>query len=144
MESIDKIYQNALNNPMINIEHIWKEYFTFSSLQMDESSKEFQNMKKISREYENVTRPLERHLPALPPGSTGNDEEELRQINAWKRYVLWEKQNPLQLENQQDLIKRGQQCIFDFLTEILAIFNGRNYTKIIFSFLNFMISHILI
>ena len=85
---------------------MWKEYALFDSSQLDESSKEFQNIKKISREYENVTRPLERHLPALPPGFMGNEEEEIRQLNAWKRYILWEKQNPLKLENQQEVTKR--------------------------------------
>ncbi len=102
-----KVYQKALNNPMINIELLWKDYCSYESLSMDESSKEYQNIKKISREYENVTRPLERHLPALPPGCGGNEEEEVRQINAWKRYILWEKQNPLKLTDQQDIMKRG-------------------------------------
>lgn len=93
---------------MINTEQIWKDYCSFKSIQIDESSKDFQNMKKISREFENVTRPLERHLPALPPGYSGNEEEESRQINAWKRYILWEKQNPLKLADQQDIMKRGK------------------------------------
>ncbi len=54
----------------------------------DELAKDFQNIKRISREYENVTRPLERHLPALPPENMGQEDEELKIINAWKRYKI--------------------------------------------------------
>ena len=65
-------------------------------------------MKKISREYESVTRPLERHLPALPLDQVASFEEEMKQLNAWKRYIVWEKQNPLKLESQQNILRRGK------------------------------------
>jgi cleavage stimulation factor subunit 3 len=64
-------------------------------------------LKKISREYESVTRPLERHLPALPLDQILNGDEEMKQLQAWKRYILWEKQNPLKLDSQQEIMKRG-------------------------------------
>ena len=73
----------------------------------EEATKEFQNIKKISREYENVTRPLERHLPALPLDQMVSFEEEMKQLQAWKRYITWEKQNPLKLASQQELTRRG-------------------------------------
>jgi cleavage stimulation factor subunit 3 len=74
---------------------------------IEDCSKEFQNIKRISREYENITRPLERHLPALPLDQMRNKEDEdMRQIYAWKRYILWEKQNPLKLENHQEVMRR--------------------------------------
>jgi cleavage stimulation factor subunit 3 len=53
-----------------------------------------------------VTRPLERHLPAIPLEYMKNDEEQIRQVQGWKRYILWEKQNPLKLDNQQSLMRR--------------------------------------
>jgi hypothetical protein len=108
----------------------------------EEMAKGFQSIKRISREYEHITRPLERHLPALPitklppppttPSSSeessnnSGDQEMLRQSNAWKRYILWEKRNPLNLQNHQEVMKRG-----------------RHFTKIILSILNmFLISGI--
>lgn len=64
-------------------------------------------MKKVSREYENITRPLERHLPAMPLDCVRAKEgEDVRQLYAWKRYILWERQNPLKLENHQEVMRR--------------------------------------
>ncbi len=71
---------------------------------IDDTNKDFVNIKRVAREYENVTRPLERHMPAIPPQGT-NDE--LKQILAWKRYIAWEKQNPLKSEDRAYVIKRG-------------------------------------
>lgn len=36
-----------------------------------------------------------------------NDDEEIRQLAAWKRYIYWEKQNPLKLDNEEAVLKRG-------------------------------------
>ena len=102
---------------MINIEQMWKEYCHFESTQigptykekLEDLNKEFQNIKRVSREYENVTRPLERHMPAVPLEFSVHrldDEEEFKQVYGWKRYILWEKQNPLKLDDHQALIKR--------------------------------------
>ena len=63
-------------------------------------------MKKVSRDFEKITRPLEKNLPAIPPGQMLDFEEETNQARAWKRFILWEKQNPLKLSNEQDIIKR--------------------------------------
>ena len=62
----------------------------------------------MAREYETVTRPLERHTPSIPPQGT-NDE--IKQIHAWKNYISWEKQNPLKSEDREYVCKRG---IFKF------------------------------
>lgn len=39
--------------------------------------------------------------------AVGGEKETVRQSTAWKRYILWEKSNPLNLENHQELMKRG-------------------------------------
>jgi cleavage stimulation factor subunit 3 len=67
---------------------------------------DYQNVKRLSREYENLTRHLIRHLPALPPDQISNIDEELKQIHGWKRYIAWEKKNPLKLESFEMLKKR--------------------------------------
>lgn len=106
--SISKIYTDALKNPMINIEQMWKDYCLFANIsdKNSEAMKNFQNIKRISREYESVTRPLERHLPALPLDQVSSSEEEMKQIQTWKRYILWEKQNPLKLNCEKEIQKR--------------------------------------
>jgi hypothetical protein len=72
---------------------------------IEEASKDFQIVKKISREYESYTRHLPRHMPALPPDQITNIEEELKLVNNWKRYINWEKKNPLKLKSD-DLVKK--------------------------------------
>lgn len=111
-KSINQVYLRALKNPMINIDQMWREYCTYKAgkedrnFPSDELSKEFQSIKRVSREYESVTRQLERHLPSLPLNKVVSFEEEMKQVQAWKRYILWEKQNPLNLDSDREIIKR--------------------------------------
>lgn len=130
-ESIRKIYRMALENPMANIDQIWNGYCTFENVNkpknllkfnqyffqqvnstnaenlIESLNKEFQNVKKVSKEYENVTRPLERNLPALSLEYPLDEDEDIRQLHSWKRYIQWEKQNPLKLKSHRDVIRRG-------------------------------------
>ena len=71
---------------------------------IDDRSREFLNVRRISKEYENMTKQLERTSPALPPQGT---LDELKQINLWKKYIDWEKKNPLKYEDQTVVAKRG-------------------------------------
>ncbi len=101
------VYARALTNPMINIDQMWKELCQFEGLpEPAKPSAEFLAIKKVAREYESVTRPLERHLPALPLSAIVAFDEEMKQLQAWKRYVLWEKSNPLRLESEEAVMKR--------------------------------------
>lgn len=108
---IRDIYLDGISNPMINVEQFWKDFASFESqfnpsspkIILDDTNKEFVNVKRVAREYENVTRPLERHVPAIPPQGT-NDE--LKQILSWKRYIAWEKQNPLKSDDKIYVLKR--------------------------------------
>lgn len=86
------------------------QYKTYENLQSpsEEAQKNFQLIKKISREYETVTRQLDRHWPILPLDQVTNFDEEFKQLQAWKRYILWEKQNPLKLESPEAIVDRGE------------------------------------
>lgn len=109
--AIRKVYQKGVMNPMLNIEQLWKDYCIFENLinpliakrMIDDRSKEFMTVRKIAKEYENVTRNLERNMPSLPPQGT---QEEMKQKQLWKKYIQWEKSNPLKLEESL-LAKRG-------------------------------------
>ena len=59
---------------------------------IDDRSKEFMSVRRISKEYENITRNLDRNSPCFPPQGT---QEELKQKSLWKKYIQWEKSNPL-------------------------------------------------
>ncbi|CAF1033907.1 unnamed protein product [Brachionus calyciflorus] len=113
-ESVRRIYQMALENPIGNIDQIWKDYCAFETQVnptnaknlIDRASREFQNVKKVSKELESVTRPLDRNLPALNLEYPIDEEEDIRQLHAWKRFILWEKQNPLKLADHRAVMRR--------------------------------------
>lgn len=67
-------------------------------------SKDYMNARRVAKELEVVTRGLNRNAPAVPPKST---VDEVRQVELWKKYIQWEKSNPLKTEDHSLLIKRG-------------------------------------
>lgn len=73
---------------------------------IEEASKEIQLVKKVSREYEKLTRHLPRHSAPLPPDQITNIDEELNFLNSWKIYIAWEKKNPLNLKSEELVMRR--------------------------------------
>lgn len=67
-------------------------------------SKDYMNARRVAKEFEAITRGLNRNAPAIPPQSS---IEELRQVDLWKKYIEWEKSNPLKSEELTLVIKRG-------------------------------------
>ena len=80
-----------LVNHLITIDvHVWLKQFSLPSL---------------IQEYEAVTKGLNRNNPSVPPSGT---MEEAKQIELWKKYINWEKENPLRTEDQTLITKRGR------------------------------------
>lgn len=71
-------------------------------------SKDYMNARRVAKEFEAVTRGLNRNGPAVPPHSS---PEEIRQVDLWKKYILWEKSNPLKSEEMGLVIKRGLRAL---------------------------------
>lgn len=109
--AIRKVYQKGVMNPMLNIEQLWKDYCIFENLinpliakrMIDDRSKDFMTVRKIAKEYENVTRNLDRSSPSFQPQGT---QEEIKQKQFWKKYIQWEKSNPLKSEDNSLIAKR--------------------------------------
>ena len=47
---------------------------------------------------------LDRNAPSVPPQ---NSPQESQQVDMWKKYIQWEKSNPLRTEDQTLITKRG-------------------------------------
>ena len=47
---------------------------------------------------------LDRNAPSVPPQ---NSPQEAQQVEMWKKYIQWEKSNPLRTEDQTLITKRG-------------------------------------
>jgi len=109
-------------------------------------------VRKISKEYENVTRCLDRNAPAYQPTGyfsfrifhlfklfifgllktkfKGNIEE-LKQKHLWKKYIEWEKSNPLKSEDLAQVARRGLETFIiivrlsTFLINIIYIYKKK-------------------
>lgn len=60
------------------------------------------------QEYETVMKGLDRNAPSVPPQ---NSPQEALQVEMWKKYIQWEKSNPLRTEDQTLITKRGKKYV---------------------------------
>ncbi|KAG8235250.1 hypothetical protein J437_LFUL014737 [Ladona fulva] len=106
-----RVYQRGVVNPMVNIEQLWKDYMAFeqgintiiAEKMAIERSRDYMNARRVAKEFEAVTRGLNRNNPSVPP--TGHAEE-LKQVDLWKKYIAWEKSNPLRTEDPTLITRR--------------------------------------
>lgn len=85
--AIRKVYQKAVLTPIIGIEVLWKEYIQFehninpiiSEKMSLERSRDYMNARRVAKELENVTKGLNRNLPAVPPTLTKEEFKQVRQ-----------------------------------------------------------------
>ncbi|XP_023339992.1 protein suppressor of forked [Eurytemora carolleeae] len=121
--AIRKVYQRAVITPIINIELMWKEYTTFeqnvnpmiAERLTTERSRDYMNARRVAKEYEAITRGLNKVAPSVPP--TGSSEE-LKQIDLWNNYINWEKSNPLKIEDP-GLV--GRRTMFAYEQSLLCL-----------------------
>ncbi|XP_072164826.1 cleavage stimulation factor subunit 3-like [Diadema setosum] len=118
--AVRRVFQRGIVNPMSNIEALWKDYNNYENginpmiakKMVEDRSRDYMNARRVAKEYEAITKGLNRNTPSVPPTGTA---EEARQIELWKKYVNWEKQNPLRTEDQMLITKRVmfayEQCL---------------------------------
>ncbi|KAL5010433.1 hypothetical protein ScPMuIL_012738 [Solemya velum] len=118
--AVRKVYQRGVVNPMINIEALWKDYCAYeqsinpliAKRMTEDRGRDYMNARRVAKELEAITRGLNKNLPAIPPQNT---PDELQQVDLWKKYIKWEKNNPLRTEDQALITKRVmfayEQCI---------------------------------
>lgn len=69
------------------------------------------------QEYETVMKGLDRNAPSVPPQ---NSPQEAQQVEMWKKYIQWEKSNPLRTEDQTLITKRGDVCLHKKLYDVFC------------------------
>ncbi|MEQ2167086.1 Cleavage stimulation factor subunit 3 [Goodea atripinnis] len=128
--AVRRVYQRGCVNPMINIEQLWRDYSkyeeasdTITSLRsginvhlakkmIEDRSRDYMNARRVAKEYETVMKGLDRNAPSVPPQ---NSPQEAQQVEMWKKYIQWEKSNPLRTEDQTLITKRVmfayEQCL---------------------------------
>ncbi|KAJ8688604.1 hypothetical protein QAD02_024399 [Eretmocerus hayati] len=120
ISAVRKVYQRGVVNPMINMEQLWKDYMAFeqninpiiAEKMAIERSRDYMNARRVAKELEAVTRGLNRNAPSVPP--TGHPEE-IKQVELWKKYIAWERSNPLRTEDTSLVARRVmfaiEQCL---------------------------------
>ncbi|KAI3377834.1 hypothetical protein L3Q82_008973 [Scortum barcoo] len=79
---------------------------------IEDRSRDYMNARRVAKEYETVMKGLDRNAPSVPPQ---NSPQEAQQVEMWKKYIQWEKSNPLRTEDQTLITKRVmfayEQCL---------------------------------
>ncbi|XP_036282496.1 cleavage stimulation factor subunit 3 isoform X5 [Pipistrellus kuhlii] len=118
--AVRRVYQRGCVNPMINIEQLWRDYNKYeeginihlAKKMIEDRSRDYMNARRVAKEYETVMKGLDRNAPSVPPQNT---PQEAQQVDMWKKYIQWEKSNPLRTEDQTLITKRVmfayEQCL---------------------------------
>ncbi|KAJ4292978.1 mRNA 3'-end-processing protein rna14 [Collariella sp. IMI 366227] len=112
MDQLRKTYQRAICVPISNVNTLWKEYDQFEMglnkltgrKYLAEKSPSYMSAKGANTALENITRGLQRTtLPRLPPApGFDGDQEYMEQVEIWKRWISWEKSDPLDLKDDKE------------------------------------------
>uniref|UniRef100_A0A183CKR1 mRNA guanylyltransferase n=1 Tax=Globodera pallida TaxID=36090 RepID=A0A183CKR1_GLOPA len=121
--AIRKIYRRGLSTPMANIEQLWNDYCTFekginstlAEKMIAEANKDYQIARKMAKQYEQVTRGINRQAISIPPRGTS---AEMKQAELWRKFIQWEKSNPTGTEEYGQLAKR---VIYAYEQSLLCI-----------------------
>lgn len=111
MDQLRKVYHRAINIPMSSVNGLWKEYDQFEMglnkatgrKFIQERSPGYMSAKSGNIALDNITRSLVRvNLPRLPPAPGFEGDVEYReQVELWKKWIAWEKEDPLVLKEDE-------------------------------------------
>ncbi len=105
MDNTRRVFQKAVCLPVRNIEGLWKDYDAFengiSKLTarkfLGEKSPAYMTARGNLRELQNITANVVRNATPKPPSYSASER---MQLQAWKKWIMWEKADPLLLEDQ--------------------------------------------
>ncbi|PKS13024.1 hypothetical protein jhhlp_000365 [Lomentospora prolificans] len=130
MDQLRKAYQRAICVPTSAVNNLWKEYDQFEMglnkmtgrKFIQERSPSYMSAKSANIALENITRNLNRTtFPRLPPapGFEG-DAEFSEQIEIWKKWIAWEKEDPLVLEPDEPAVYK-QRILHCYKQALMAL-----------------------
>ncbi|CAG7989791.1 unnamed protein product [Penicillium olsonii] len=130
MDLLRKAYQRAISVPTQAVNTMWKEYDQFEMglnkltgrKFLQEHSPSYMTARSSYTELFNITRDLIRtSLPMMPPmpGAEG-DVEYTAQAEIWKRWLAWEKEDPLVLK-EDDLAAFKSRVVYVYKQALMAL-----------------------
>ncbi|UJR14715.1 hypothetical protein I4U23_001708 [Adineta vaga] len=120
--AVRKVYQKGIVIPIVSVDLLWKEYCTFEmSINpilgksiIETRSRDFLNVKRVTKELETLTRAIDRNSPCVPSTSPQSTDE-IKQLAAWRKLITWERSNPLKTEDALLVTRRVvlayEQCL---------------------------------
>ncbi|KAG0050796.1 mRNA 3'-end-processing protein rna14 [Gryganskiella cystojenkinii] len=111
MDAMRRVFQRAVCIPLSNIENIWRDYDSFENglnkltakKFLQERSAGYMTARMMLKELRKLTEGINKTLLPRPVKWT---ERELHQLEQWKRYIRWERSNPLSFEDPAALSAR--------------------------------------
>ncbi|KAF3483810.1 mRNA 3'-end-processing protein rna14 [Arthroderma uncinatum] len=130
MDLLRKAYQRAICIPTQAVNTLWKEYDQFEMglnkltgrKFIQDKSPSYMTARSSYTELQNITRDLVRlSLPRLPPapGYEG-DYSFSKQVEIWKRWIQWEKDDPLVLK-EEDPASYKQRTLYVYKQSLMAL-----------------------
>ncbi|SLM36528.1 cfia complex component [Lasallia pustulata] len=130
MDLLRKTYQRAICIPTQAVHMLWKEYDGFEMglnkmtgrKFLQDQSPAYMSARSSYTELQNITRELRRTtLPVLPPAlGFDGDVEYMKQLDIWKRWIQWEKDDPLVLK-QDDVAAYRDRVVFVYKQALMAM-----------------------
>ncbi|KAL8716739.1 MAG: hypothetical protein Q9225_005956 [Loekoesia sp. 1 TL-2023] len=133
MDQMRKAYQQAIKVPTQATQALWKEYDQFEmSINkntgrkfLQEESPAYMTARSSYIALSNITRNLRRTtLPSLPPAlGFDGDREYVEQLDIWKQWIKWEKDDPLVLrEGKEEERKQWRdRVVFVYKQAVMAM-----------------------
>ncbi|ORY77677.1 hypothetical protein BCR37DRAFT_119090 [Protomyces lactucae-debilis] len=111
IQFIRRTYQRAVVIPLNSVEQLWREYDSFENTVskatarkfLSERSPAYMTARACARELLQMTEPLRQAtFPALPTRNAAENSY----VTSWRRWIGWEKQDPLELDDPKQLQSR--------------------------------------
>ncbi|EGR48994.1 uncharacterized protein TRIREDRAFT_3803 [Trichoderma reesei QM6a] len=130
MDQLRKAYHRAITVPMSTVNNLWKEYDQFEMglnkvtgrKFIQERSPGYMSAKSGNIALDNITRDLKRtNLPRLPPAPGFEGDQEFRhQVALWKKWIEWEKEDPLVLKADEPKVF-AQRVLYCYKQALMAL-----------------------
>ncbi|KAK8175072.1 half-A-TPR repeat-containing protein [Phyllosticta citrichinensis] len=130
MDLLRKAYQRAICVPTDAVTALWKQYDRFEMglnkvtgrKFLQEKSPAYMTARSSIVALENITRDLRRTtLPKLPPApGFDGDSEYAKQVEIWKKWISWEKEDPLVLKDEDPAAFKSR-VIFVYKQALMAL-----------------------
>ncbi|KAL9085958.1 MAG: hypothetical protein Q9165_007320 [Trypethelium subeluteriae] len=130
MDLLRKAYQRAVCVPTEVVTKLWKEYDAFErgvnkttgTKFIQERSAAYVTARGANIALSNITKGLKRTtLPTLPPRPGFDGEAEyLEQVEIWKRWINWEKDDPLVLKDE-DVNAYKDRIVYVYKQALMAL-----------------------